>query len=111
MPTSYDVFASRRREQAMSALGRDLKDEELKKMMNGGDSLNHEQFQAFMGSMKEGTATEKEILDALEVFDKDKVRSARLSFSRASILSSCEQSPTTITTNANNRTARLTAKS
>jgi Ca2+-binding EF-hand superfamily protein len=38
----------------------------------GGDGLTHEQFQKFMSNMKEGTATEKEIMDALEVFDKDK---------------------------------------
>ena len=38
----------------------------------GSDGLTHEQFQKFMGNMKEGTATEKEIMDALEVFDKDK---------------------------------------
>ena len=30
------------------------------------------QFQTFMGNMRDGTATEKEIMDALEVFDKDK---------------------------------------
>ena len=62
-------------EQGLAALGRAPSDDELKKMVGdagGGDGLTHEQFQKFMANMKEGTATEKEIMDALEVFDKDK---------------------------------------
>ena len=61
--------------QALHALGRDLKDEEIKEMISkagGSDSLDQGQFLKFMENMKDGTATKKEILDALEVFDKDK---------------------------------------
>ena len=61
--------------QGLAALGRAPADDQLKQMVadaGGSDGLTHEQFQKFMGNMKEGTATEKEIMDALEVFDKDK---------------------------------------
>eukprot|EP00938_MAST-03A_sp_MAST-3A-sp1_P003772 g3772.t1 len=59
----------------LAALGRAPEDDALKKLVadaGGSDGLTHEQFQKFMSNMKEGTATEKEIMDALEVFDKDK---------------------------------------
>jgi calmodulin len=55
---------------ALAALGRgDISDDDLKAIM-GGDSLNHDQFVTALSNMKNGTANEQEIMDALSVFDK-----------------------------------------
>lgn len=55
--------------EALKVLGREISDEDLKAIM-GGEKCNHEQFVTALSNMKNGTPNQKEVLDALAVFDK-----------------------------------------
>eukprot|EP00941_MAST-03F_sp_MAST-3F-sp1_P003619 g3619.t1 len=54
---------------SMKALGREVSDADAKDLL-GGDSVDEAGFITVLSNLKQGTPTEAEVLDALQVFDR-----------------------------------------